>query len=62
MQGDKRMKRWVVNISGGKGYELVRIGAYTSNYIKFHVLKCLSKQNISNSAIRLASSLLSPLQ
>ncbi|MDA2164227.1 hypothetical protein PDN54_29310 [Bacillus cereus group sp. Bc252] len=52
----------VVNISGGKGYELMRIGVYTSNYIKLHVLKDLSKQNISNSATRLASSLLSPLQ
>ncbi|EOO23522.1 hypothetical protein IIU_07018 [Bacillus cereus VD133] len=37
MQGDKRVKRWVVNILGKKGYESVRIGAYTSNYIKFHV-------------------------
>ncbi|HDR7791112.1 hypothetical protein [Bacillus paranthracis] len=51
----------VVNISGGKGYELMRIGVYTSNYIKLHVLKDLSKQNISNSATRLASSLFSPL-
>jgi hypothetical protein len=31
IQGDKSMKRWVVNISGGKGYKSVRIGAYTRN-------------------------------
>ncbi|AHA75353.1 hypothetical protein YBT1518_34491 (plasmid) [Bacillus thuringiensis YBT-1518] len=31
IQGDKIMKRWVVNILGRKGYKSVRIGAYTRN-------------------------------
>ncbi|PEV02581.1 hypothetical protein CN950_06675 [Bacillus cereus] len=62
MQGDKRMKRWVVNIPGRKGYKSVRIGAYTSKYIKFHVPQYLQKQNTSTLVTRVASSLLSPLQ
>ncbi|AFQ30573.1 hypothetical protein BTF1_32466 (plasmid) [Bacillus thuringiensis HD-789] len=31
IQGDKIMKRWVVNILGRKGDKSVRIGAYTRN-------------------------------
>jgi hypothetical protein len=30
IQGDKRMKRWVENIAGRKGYKSVRIGTYTT--------------------------------
>ncbi|HDR8452684.1 hypothetical protein [Bacillus cereus] len=56
------MKRWVVNIPGRKGYKSVRIGAYTSKYIKFHVPQYLQKQNTSTLVTRVASSLLSPLQ
>ncbi|WP_420975243.1 hypothetical protein [Bacillus thuringiensis] len=56
------MKRWVVTILGRKGYKSVRIGAYTSKYMKFHVPYCLQKQNTSTLVTRVASSLLPPLQ